>query len=93
MTSIDLNADLGEGFGRWRLTEDEALLSVNKLGKGEFEIVYPKESILAEPPVAVVDKYATKHKTEAAAKAYLEFLYTPAAQRVRLPLSASRNCT
>jgi sulfate transport system substrate-binding protein len=62
--------------------ENEALLAINELGKGKFEIVVPKASILAEPPVTVVDKYAKKHGTEKVAQAYLEFLYTPAAQRL-----------
>jgi sulfate transport system substrate-binding protein len=56
-------------------------LSAKELGKQEFEIVVPSVSILAEPPVAVVDKYAAKHHTEEAALAYLKFLYTPDAQR------------
>ena len=63
--------------------ENEALLSVRELGdKGEFQIVAPSVSILAEPPVAVVDKVANKRKTAAVAKAYLEFLYTPEGQEI-----------
>lgn len=62
--------------------ENEALLAVNKLGVGEFEIVLPSVSILAEPPVAVVDQYANKHKTAETAKAYLEFLYTEEGQDI-----------
>jgi sulfate/thiosulfate-binding protein len=63
--------------------ENEALLSVRELGeKGEFQIVAPSLSILAEPPVAVVDKVANKKKTAAVAKAYLEFLYTPQGQEI-----------
>ncbi len=62
--------------------ENEALLAVKEMGKGQFEIVAPSVSILAEPPVAVVDKVANKHKTEAVAKAYLEFLYTPQGQEI-----------
>jgi sulfate transport system substrate-binding protein len=60
--------------------ENEALLSVRDLGKGKFQIVYPSVSILAEPPVAVVDKNVDKHGTRAAAEAYLKFLYSPTAQ-------------
>src|SRR3954467_4046081 len=60
--------------------ENEALLSVRDLGKGKFDIVYPSVSILAEPPVAVVDKNVDKHGTRAVAEAYLKFLYSPAAQ-------------
>ncbi|MGC4063885.1 MAG: hypothetical protein QM784_04465 [Polyangiaceae bacterium] len=55
---------------------------MNKLGNGELELVVPSQSILAEPPVAVVDKYARKHGTEVIAKAYLEYLYAPEAQRL-----------
>jgi len=62
--------------------ENEALLSVNKLNPGEFEIVYPSETILAEPPVAVVDTNADKHGTHAIADAYLKYLYSPAGQEV-----------
>ncbi len=62
--------------------ENEALLAKNKLGRGKFDIVYPSVSILAEPPVAVVDKVADKHGTRAAAEAYLKFLYTPEAQQI-----------
>jgi sulfate/thiosulfate transport system substrate-binding protein len=62
--------------------ENEALLAVNKLGRGKFDIVVPSVSILAEPPVAVVDKNADKHGTRAAAEAYLKFLYTPEAQEI-----------
>ncbi len=62
--------------------ENEALLATNKLGRGKFDIVVPSVSILAEPPVAVVDKVADKHGTRAAAEAYLKFLYTPQAQGI-----------
>ena len=62
--------------------ENEALLATNKLGRGKFDIVVPSVSILAEPPVAVVDKVADKHGTRAAAEAYLKFLYTPEAQEI-----------
>jgi sulfate transport system substrate-binding protein len=60
--------------------ENEAILSVRDLGKGKFDIVYPSVSILAEPPVAVVDKNVDKHGTRALAEAYLKFLYTPTGQ-------------
>jgi len=62
--------------------ENEALLAVNKLGRGKFEIVVPSVSVLAEPPVAVVDKVVDRKKTRAAAEAYLKFLYTPEAQEI-----------
>jgi sulfate transport system substrate-binding protein len=60
--------------------ENEALLAVKQMGAGKFDIVTPSVSILAEPPVAVVDKVANKHKTAAAARADLEYLYTPEGQ-------------
>lgn len=60
--------------------ENEALLAQRELGQGKFDIVYPSVSILAEPPVAVVDGNAKKNGTLAVAQAYLKFLYTPAAQ-------------
>ena len=55
---------------------------MNQLKAGAFEIVTPRLSILAEPPVAVVDKVVDKRGTRAAAQAYLEFLSTEAGQRL-----------
>ena len=62
--------------------ENEAMLATQVLGKGQFDIVVPSLSVLAEPPVAVVDKVVDKHGTRAAATAYLNFLYTPQAQEL-----------
>ena len=62
--------------------ENEAYLAVNQLGKGKFDIVYPSASILAEPPVAIVDKNVDKKGTRKAATAYLNYLYTPQAQEI-----------
>jgi sulfate/thiosulfate-binding protein len=62
--------------------ENEALLAAKDMGKGKFEIVAPALSILAEPPVAVVDKVAAKHGTVAVARAYLEYLYSPEGQEI-----------
>jgi sulfate/thiosulfate transport system substrate-binding protein len=62
--------------------ENEAFLVLNEFGKGNFEIVAPSVSILAEPPVAVVDKIVDKHGTRAAAEAYLKLLYTPEGQEI-----------
>lgn len=62
--------------------ENEALLSVNKLNPGQFEIVYPSQTVLAEPPVAVVDLNADKHGTREVASAYLKYLYSPVGQQV-----------
>ncbi|WCK56207.1 sulfate ABC transporter substrate-binding protein [Aneurinibacillus sp. Ricciae_BoGa-3] len=62
--------------------ESDALLAVNKLGKGQFEIVYPPESILAEPPVAVVDKVVDKHGKRKVAAAYLQYMYSREGQEI-----------
>jgi sulfate transport system substrate-binding protein len=62
--------------------ENEAFLAINELGKDKLEIVLPSVSILAEPPVAVVDKVVDKHGTRALAQAYLEFLYTKEGQEI-----------
>jgi sulfate transport system substrate-binding protein len=62
--------------------ENEAFLLVDQLGKDKFQIVAPAISILAEPPVAVVEKNAAKHGTARVAEAYLKFLYAPEAQEI-----------
>ena len=62
--------------------ESEAFLLARELGKDRFESVTPPISILAEPKVAVVDRYADKHGTRAAAQAYVEFLYSPEGQQI-----------
>jgi sulfate transport system substrate-binding protein len=62
--------------------ESEALLLRRELGAGKFEIVRPSLSILAEPPVAVVDEVVDKRGTRAVAEAYLRFLYTPEGQEL-----------
>ena len=62
--------------------ENEAYLAVDDLGPGKFQIITPSVSVLAEPPVAVVDKNAAKHGTKKVADAYLKFLYTPEAQEI-----------
>jgi sulfate transport system substrate-binding protein len=62
--------------------ENEALLAVKQLGADKIEIVAPSVSILAEPPVAVVDRVAAKHGTAKAAQAYLEHLYSPEGQEI-----------
>ncbi len=62
--------------------ENEAYLSVNELGPDKFDIITPSLSILAEPPVAVVDKVVDKKGTRAIAEEYLKFLYTPAGQEI-----------
>jgi sulfate transport system substrate-binding protein len=62
--------------------ENEAFLAQNALGKGQFQIVVPSVSILAEPPVAVVDKNVDKKGTRKVAEAYLRYLYSPEAQDI-----------
>lgn len=62
--------------------ENEAHLALKEFGPDKFEIVYPTESILAEPPVAVVDKNAAKHGTTEIATAYLNYLYTDEGQEI-----------
>lgn len=62
--------------------ENEAFLAVKEMGKGQVEIVVPSVSILAEPPVAVVEKVAKRKGTLATAKAYLEYLYSEEGQEI-----------
>jgi sulfate/thiosulfate-binding protein len=62
--------------------ENEAYLLADELGKDQFEIIRPSLSILAEPPVSVVDKVADKHGTRAVAEAYLQFLYSDEGQQI-----------
>ena len=62
--------------------ENEAFLAVNELGKDRFEIVVPSLSILAEPPVTVIDKVADKKGTRKVAEEYLKYLYTPEGQEI-----------
>jgi sulfate/thiosulfate transport system substrate-binding protein len=70
---------IGDVLVAW---ENEALLVTRETGQGNFEIVAPSKSILAEPPVAVVEQVAARHGTAAVAEAYLEFLYTPEGQEL-----------
>jgi sulfate/thiosulfate transport system substrate-binding protein len=79
--------------------ENEAFLAVNQLGKGKFDVVIPSVSVLAEPPVAVVDKVVDRKGTRKVAEAYLRYLYTPEAQEIiaknyyrpRLPAVAAKH--
>jgi sulfate/thiosulfate-binding protein len=81
--------------------ESDAFLAVERLGKGELELVVPRSSILAEPPVAVVDGNVDRHGTRAVAQAYVEFLYGAEGQelavrsfyRPRDPAVAARHAT
>jgi sulfate/thiosulfate transport system substrate-binding protein len=78
-TTTFVERGIGDVLIAW---ENEALLAIKELGPGKFEVVAPSISILAEPPVAVVDKVAGKHGTRAVAQAYLEYLYTPQGQEI-----------
>lgn len=62
--------------------ENEALLAVKQLGAAKVEVVAPSVSILAEPPVAVVDRVASKHGNSKLAKAYLDYLYSDVGQEI-----------
>ncbi len=68
---------IGDVLVAW---ENEALLARQEFGADRFEIVAPARSILAEPPVAVVDRVADRRGTRKVAEAYLEFLYSPEGQ-------------
>jgi len=78
-TNTFVQRGIGDVLLAW---ENEAFLATEQLGKGEFEIVVPSVSILAEPPVTVIDKNVEAHGTREVATAYLEQLYTDEAQRL-----------
>jgi sulfate/thiosulfate-binding protein len=78
-TTTFVERGLGDVLLSW---ENEAYLALKEFGSDKFEIVNPSSSILAEPPVAVVDKYVDQHGTRAAAEAYLKYLYTDAGQEI-----------
>ncbi len=78
-TTTFVQRGIGDVLLSW---ENEAFLCLDELGGGELEIVAPTDSILAEPPVALVDKVAARRGTTEAAKAYLEHLYSPEGQRI-----------
>jgi sulfate transport system substrate-binding protein len=78
-TTTFVERGIGDVLIAW---ENEALLAVRELGPGKVELVTPSVTILAEPPVAVVEKVAKKHGTLAVAQGYLEYLYTDAGQEI-----------
>jgi sulfate/thiosulfate transport system substrate-binding protein len=78
-TSTFVQRGIGDVLLAW---ENEAFLAVHELGGDKLEIVVPSVSILAEPPVTVVDRVARKHGTTEVASAYLEYLYSPVGQRL-----------
>lgn len=78
-TTTFVERGIGDVLLAW---ENEAYLAQRELGVGKFEIVVPSLSILAEPSVTVVDKFAKKHGTTEVAKAYLDYLYTEEGQEI-----------
>src|SRR5690606_23562714 len=78
-TTTPVQRGVGDVLLAW---ENEAFLSIEELGPDKFDIVVPSLSILAEPPVALVDRNVDRHGTREAAQAYLEFLYSPEGQRM-----------
>ncbi|HVK95341.1 MAG TPA: sulfate ABC transporter substrate-binding protein, partial [Noviherbaspirillum sp.] len=78
-TTTFVERGIGDVLLAW---ENEALLAIKELGPDKFEIVAPPLSILAEPPVAVVDKVVDKRGTRKVAEAYLNYLYTDAGQEL-----------
>jgi sulfate/thiosulfate-binding protein len=78
-TTTFVERGIGDVLIAW---ENEALLAAHKLGANRFDVVVPSLSILAEPPVALVDSVAKRHGTTAVASAYLRYLYTDSAQAI-----------
>lgn len=78
-TTTFVERGIGDVLLAW---ENEALLSVKELGPDKFQIVVPSQSILAEPPVSVVDKVVDRKGTRAVAEAYLQYLYSPEGQEI-----------
>ena len=78
-TNTFVQRRIGDVFIAW---ENEAFLAVEQLGRGQYEIVVPSTSILAEPPVTLVDANVDRKGTRPIAQAYLEFLFSEAAQRL-----------
>ncbi|WP_045049635.1 sulfate ABC transporter substrate-binding protein [Rouxiella chamberiensis] len=78
-TNTFVERGIGDVLISW---ENDAILADQKLGKGKFEVIYPSESILAEPSVSVVDKVVDKRGTRDVADAYLKYLYSPEGQTV-----------
>ncbi|MGV8960879.1 MAG: sulfate ABC transporter substrate-binding protein [Stenotrophomonas sp.] len=78
-TTTFVQRGIGDVLLAW---ENEALLAQHELGPDRFEIVMPKLSILAEPPVALVDRNVDRHGTREVAQAYLQYLYSPEGQRI-----------
>ncbi|MED3645671.1 sulfate ABC transporter substrate-binding protein [Halalkalibacterium halodurans] len=78
-TTTFVERGIGDVFLSW---ENEAFLALHELGEDQFDIVFPSVSILAEPPVTVIDANADKKGTREVAEAYLEYLYTDIGQEL-----------
>ncbi|MBE1160360.1 sulfate ABC transporter substrate-binding protein [Dyella acidiphila] len=78
-TNTFVQRGIGDVLIAW---ESEALLTQQEFGKGSYDIVVPSSTILAEPPVAVVDSVVAAHGTQKVAQAYLQFLYSPQGQAI-----------
>ncbi|MRR53814.1 MAG: sulfate ABC transporter substrate-binding protein [Deltaproteobacteria bacterium] len=78
-TTTFVHRNLGDVLITW---ENEAHLAIKALGSDSFELVVPSVSILAEPPVALVDKVVDRHGTRTVATAYLTYLYSPEGQEI-----------
>jgi sulfate/thiosulfate-binding protein len=78
-TTTFVDRGIGDVLLSW---ENEAYLALDQLGRDKFEIVYPSVSILAEPPVAILDKNVDRHGTRKVAEAYLNFLYSKEGQEI-----------
>jgi sulfate/thiosulfate transport system substrate-binding protein len=78
-TNTFVQRGLGDVLLAW---ENEAFLAINELGPDKFDIITPSESILAEPPVTVVDKVVDKKGTRKVAEAYLNYLYSTEGQKL-----------
>lgn len=78
-TTTFVERGIGDVLLAW---ENEAFLAQKELGPDKFDIVVPSLSILAEPPVTVVDKNAKRHNTQAVAEAYLQYLYSEEGQEI-----------
>jgi sulfate transport system substrate-binding protein len=78
-TTTFVQRGIGDVLLAW---ENEAFLALEQLGPDQFEVVVPSVSILAEPPVTLVDHMVDKHGTRKVAEAYLDFLYSPTGQAI-----------
>ena len=78
-TTTFVQRGIGDVLVGW---ENEAIMTLRESGKGNYEVIAPSLSILAEPPVTVVDKVVARRGTKAVAQAYLEYLYSPEGQEI-----------